>query len=85
MFESSDGLVKGQCSGMTDAMADQVTLNEHKYINTIVSIEFNDLSKSQDNDYYALLHPRFVEFRTDKDTADDLNTIVELRNMAKSL
>lgn len=85
LFESSDGLVKGQCSGMTDAMVDQVTLNEHKYINTIVSIEFNDLSKSQDNDYYALLHPRFVEFRTDKDTADDLNTIVELRNMAKSL
>ena len=85
LFESSDGLVKGQCSGMTDAMVDQVTLNEHKYINTIVSIEFNDLSKSQDNNYYALLHPRFVEFRTDKDTADDLNTIVELRNMAKSL
>ena len=85
LFESSDGLVKGQCSGMTDAMVDQVTLNEHKYINTIVSIEFNDLSKSQDNNYYALLHPRFVEFRTDKDTADDLNTIAELRNMAKSL
>lgn len=85
LFESSDGLLKGQCSGMTDAMVDEVTLNEHKYINTIVSIEFNDLSKSQDNDYYALLHPRFVEFRTDKDTADDLNTIVELRNMARSL
>lgn len=84
-FESDDGKIKGQCSGMTDDMISEVTENPDKYINKIVTIEFNDLSKAQGNDYYALTHPRFVEWRDDKTETDSYERVIELRDMAKNL
>lgn len=84
-FASDDGKIKGQCSGMTDAMISEVTHNHDKYINKIVTVQFNDLTKAQGNDYYALSHPRFVEWRDDKTESDSLERVIELRDMAKSL
>lgn len=84
-FESDDGKVKGQCSGMTDAMVAEVTANPDKYIGKIMVVEFNDLSKAQNSDTYALMHPRFMNFRDDKTETDTLERITELRDMMKNL
>lgn len=85
LFESDDGKVKGQCSGMTDDMVDEVSKNPEKYIGKILSVEFNDLTKAQNNDYYALSHPRFICFRDDKCESDTFERVVEMRDMAKNL
>lgn len=85
LFESDDGKIKGQCSGMTDDEVLEVTQNPEKYIGKIVAVQFNDLSKAQDNDYYALTHPRFVQFRDDKTESDTFERVMELRDMAKNL
>lgn len=84
-FASDDGNIKGQCSGMTDAMVDEVTKNPDKYIGKIMAVEFNDLSKAQGNEFYALSHPAFMCFRDDKDETDTFERICELRDMARNL
>lgn len=85
VFESDDGTIRGQCSGMNDAMISEVTNNPEKYIGKVLTVQFNDLSKSDGHDYYALLHPRFVEFRDDKNETDTLEKVMQLRDMARSL
>ena len=84
-FESDDGKIKGQCSGMTDAMVAEVTKNPDKYIGKIMVVEFNDLSKAQNSDTYALMHPIFMNFRDDKTESDTLERVTELRDMMKNL
>ena len=85
VFENDEGTIKGQCSGMTDEMVDEVTKNESNYINKILTVKFNDLQKADDHDFYALSHPRFDCWRDDKDTTDTLETVLKLRDMAKEL
>ena len=85
LFESDDKKIKGQCSGMTDSQVDEVTKNPTAFIGKILSVEFNDLTKAQDNDYYALSHPRFLCFRDDKTESDTYERVVEMRDMAKNI
>lgn len=85
VFETDDGKIKGQCSGMTDAMVDEVTKNPQKYLNKVLSVQFNDLVKAEGHEYFALSHPRFVEWRDDKDETDTLEKALKLRDMAKTL
>ena len=86
LFETDDKKIKGQCSGMTDLMVDEVTKNPEKYIGKVLTVQFNDLSKSDNNEYYALSHPRFVEWRDcDKDETDTLEKVTQLRDMARNL
>ena len=54
-------------------------------IGRIISVEFNDIVKSENNDYYALSHPAFIEIRNDKDETDTLEKVIQLRDMAKIL
>jgi len=84
-YATDDGKIKGQCSGMTDAMCEEVTKNPEKYIGKIVAVQFNDLIRAEGHEYYALSHPRFQEFRTDKTNTDSFERILELRDMAKTL
>jgi len=85
VYKTDDGKIQGQCSGMTDAMCEEVTKNPDKYIGKIVAVQFNDLIKAEGHDYHALSHPRFQEFRDDKTDSDTFERIVQLRDMAKSL
>lgn len=85
VYKTDDDKIQGQCSGMTDAMVDEVTKNPEKYIGGIVAVQFNDLMKAEDHEYFALSHPRFQEFRTDKESSDTFERVVQLRDMAKSL
>lgn len=84
-FSNDEGTVKGQCSGFSDAELDEFTKNKDNLIGKIISVEFNDIVKSENNDYYALSHPRFIEIRNDKDETDTLEKVIQLRDMAKRL
>ena len=85
LFKNDEGTIQGQCSGMTDAEVLEVTKNPEKYIGKVLSVQFNDLTKAEGNDFYALSHPRFVEFRDDKNETDSLEKAFKLRDMARSL
>ena len=82
---NDEGTIKGQCSGFSDEELDLFTKNKDNLIGRIISVEFNDIVKSENNDYYALSHPRFIEIRNDKDETDTLEKVIQLRDMAKSL
>ena len=84
-FENDEGTIKGQCSGMTDSMVEEVTKNPEKYIGKVLSVQFNDLTKAEGHEYYALSHPRFMEWRDDKDDTDSLEKAIQLRDMARGL
>lgn len=84
-FSNDEGTIKGQCSGFSDEELDLFTKNKDNLIGRIISVEFNDLVKSENNDYYALSHPAFIEIRNDKDETDTLDKVIQLRDMAKSL
>ena len=84
-FSNDEGTIKGQCSGFSDEELDLFTKNKDNLIGRIISVEFNDLVKSENNDYYALSHPRFIEIRNDKDETDTLDKVIQLRDMAKRL
>ena len=84
-FENDEGTIKGQCSGMTDSMVDEVTKNPEKYIGKVLSVQFNDLTKAEGHEYYALSHPRFAEWRDDKEETDSLEKAIQLRDMARGL
>ena len=84
-FENDEGTIKGQCSGMTDSMVDEVTKNPEKYIGKVLSVQFNDLTKAEGHEFYALSHPRFMEWRDDKEETDTLEKAIQLRDMARGL
>ena len=74
-YRSSDGLVEGKMSGFSDKKRLDVWQNQDKYIDTIVSVKYNGVSKSKGSKTYALMYANFVDFREDKDEADDLEYI----------
>lgn len=84
-FSNDEGTIKGQCSGFSDEELDLFTKNKDNLIGKIISVEFNDIVKSENNDYYALSHPAFIEIRNDKDETDTLEKVIQLRDMAKGL
>jgi len=85
IFENDEGTIKGRCSGFTDKQLDEFTNNFENYKNQILEVQFNDLTRSENNEYYALSHPRFIEWRSDKDQTDTLKKAFELRNSAMLL
>jgi len=85
IFENDEGTIKGRCSGFNDKELDEFTNNFNKYKNQILEVQFNNLTKAENNEYYALSHPRFIEWRPDKDQTDTLKKVFELRDSAMLL
>lgn len=85
IFENDEGTVKGKCSGFTDKELDYFTENQDKLIGKVLEVQFNDLTKARENEFFALSHPRFIEWRNDKDETDTLEKIYQLREMAMEL
>lgn len=71
-FANDAGSIKGYASGFNDAMLDEITNNIDKYMGKVFSLTCNDITKGAKNDFHALSHPRFDEWRNDKDTTDTL-------------
>lgn len=85
IFENDEGTIKGSCSGFTDAQLDDFTSKQDELIGKIITVQFNDLTKAEGHDYYALSHPRWIEMRNDKDETDTLEKVLKLREMAMGL
>ena len=84
-FETDDGQIKGQTSWFTDDQLKDFNSRREELIGQIIVVQFNDLTKWRNNDYYALSHPRFEMIRTDKQETDTLERVFELRDMAMNL
>jgi len=85
VFENDEGTIKGSVSGFSDKELEEIHQNREKYLGKVMTVQFNDLTKSRDNDYYALSHPRFICFRDDKNCTDTLERVQEMKEMAMSL
>ena len=85
VFANDEGTIKGRCSGFTDEQLDEFTEKQDELLGKVFSVQFNDLTQAEGNDYYALSHPRFIEFRNDKDETDTLEKAFQLREMAINL
>jgi DNA ligase-1 len=81
-FESDDGKIKGFTSGFSDDMLNKINSNRDAYIGKIMAVSCNDITKGRNNEHYALSHPRYDEFRDDKDETDTLERALEIKNMA---
>lgn len=85
LFETDDKNIRGSVSGFTDAQLQDFNSRREELMDKIFTIQFNDLTKGRDNDYYALSHPRFIELRNDKNETDTLERAMELKKMAMCL
>lgn len=81
-FETDDGKIKGAVSGFTDEQLETINKDRDSYIGKIMAVGCNDITRGRDSDYFALSHPRFNEFRSDKTDTDTLERALELKQMA---
>lgn len=84
-FQNDEGTIKGQTSGFTNEQLEDFNSRREELIWRVMTVQFNDVTKGRDNDYYALSHPRFICFRDDKDTTDTLERVLEMKQMAMNL
>ena len=82
--ESSDGKVVTRPTGINEAMMQYITDNQKTLLGTIVECKCSGLSQDSEG-RYSLLHPVFKSLRDDKDTCDDLKSIISIENMVKGL
>ena len=73
--QSSDGLVAVKVSGIKDKLRKEISDNRESYMHTIMAVKSNSLTNAVGSSTRSLFLPRFVEFRLDKITADDLPQI----------
>ena len=85
MYTNDEGSIKGQTSGFTDELLEEFSNNKEKYIGKVFTVQFNDVTKASGSEIYSLSHPRFIEFRDDKDETDTLERVQEMKNMAMTL
>lgn len=82
--ESSDGLLKTSPGGINEADMNYITNNQSTLLNTIVKVKCSGVSQNSLKEY-SLLHPVFIELRTDKKDADSLEAILKVEADTKSL
>jgi hypothetical protein len=83
-FETDDGMIKGSTSGFSDELLEQINSDRDSYVGKIMTVSCNDITKGRDSDHYALSHPRFKEFRNDRDDTDTLERAMEIKQMSMS-
>lgn len=75
--KSVDGLLQVNVgTGFSDAQRETLwSLRDELQEGTILTVEYNELIKPKNSDVYSLFLPRAIEFREDKNVADDLAKI----------
>lgn len=84
-YTNDEGTIVGQCSGFTDDELIKFNQIRNELIGKVMTVKFNDITKSKNSHTYALSHPRFIEIREDKNETDSLKRILELKEMAMNL
>ena len=84
--KSSDGIVNVQTSALTEDDMELVTklYEDNEIVGKIVTIQCSGLSENSKGDK-ALLHPRFVCIREDKEVADSFEDMKRIEEMCSSL
>lgn len=77
--------IKGQVSGISDKDLIDFNSRREELIGTVMAVEANDITKSRDKAYYSLSHPRFIELRPDKTTADTYTRALEQLESGKEV
>ncbi|MGI7118563.1 hypothetical protein ACNGEM_08205 [Campylobacter coli] len=75
VFKTDDELIQGKVSGISDIERVEIFKNSSKYLNKVFTVKATALTKSEDSEIYALMHPRFNGFREDKDYTDTLDRV----------
>ena len=83
ILESKDKELLTYASGLTDAKRKWIWDRKDELLGKIIEVKCSGVSRTDDG--YSLLHPRFVEIRDDKLTADDLSSILGIEEMALGL
>lgn len=73
--QSNDGKLVVNVSGFTDKQRKDIWNDMDNTIGKIITVKSNGIIDNRVNDGKSLYLPRFIEFRLDKDTADDLDAI----------
>lgn len=81
-FETDDGQIKGRTSGFNNAQLEDFNSRREELIGKVMTVCCNDITKARDHDFHALSHPRFIEFRDDKEETDTLERALETKAMA---
>lgn len=76
VFESSDGKLVGQCSGINEDERTNISTERELYIGKILTIKGNGITKAKNSETYGVMHPQFLGFRNDKEVADDIERIL---------
>ena len=84
-FENDEGTIKGSTSGFTDAQLEDFNSRRDELIGRVFEVEFNDITKARNSETYAFSHPRFIEFRNDKNSTDTLERCFEMKEMAMNI
>jgi len=85
LFETDDGMIKGSTSGFSDAQLKDFNSRRQEIIGKVMTVRCNDITRGSGSDHYALSHPRFIEFRDDKDETDTIDRAFEAKKMAMEL
>lgn len=85
VYTNDDGTIKGTVSGLTDSQVKEITEHSELYKGKVFTLQFNDLLEdNQGKGFCALSHPRFIEWRDDKDETDSLEKVKSLMDMARN-
>lgn len=77
-FESADGKLTGQCSGLPDALREDIAKQKSDYIGKILTIKGNGITLAKNLQIYGVMHPQFCLWRSDKTEADNIERIKEI-------
>lgn len=77
-FESADGKLTGQCSGLPDALREDIAKQKSDYIGKILTIKGNGITLAKNSQIYGVMHPQFCLWRSDKTEADNIERIKEI-------
>lgn len=84
-YANDEGTIQGRTSGFSDKQLKEFNDNRAVYIGKVFTIRFNDITRARGSETWALSHPRFIEFRDDKDETDTLEKVQELKEMAMAI
>ncbi|SBW84333.1 DNA ligase [Pseudomonas veronii 1YdBTEX2] len=82
---SECGMLEVNISGFSDELRLEIFNNPERYIDSIIKVTFNDVTKpNKKTNLYSLFLPRFGELRPDRTTADDVARIIQQLEDAKA-
>ncbi|ASV44551.1 DNA ligase [Salicola phage SCTP-2] len=81
--QSSDGqLVAHVAGGFSEKQRKDLWENTDDIIGSVITVKANDVKMTENNKYYTLSNPIFIEKRVDKTDADDINRVFEQKQQS---